>query len=194
MRGCLITSHQHCLIHQQPSICAERQMLPPANSFLPRCATGRVQYKMSPNRAVHFASAIVLTKFSRGSVADVRGLSGSTNICRRIAINKGIGMRLLLVEDEVEIQKFLRRALTEAGFDVDTASDTGTAMKCVADAAYNVLVVDGKRPSSMVLGLFLHFVSRSHRSCAHPFHAVRSTNSESRGRRRRLSDQTICTG
>jgi two-component system copper resistance phosphate regulon response regulator CusR len=66
-------------------------------------------------------------------------------------------MRLLLVEDEVEIQKFLQRALTEAGFDVDTASDAGTAMKCVADAAYNVLVVDLGLPDQDGIGLILAF-------------------------------------
>jgi DNA-binding response OmpR family regulator len=64
-------------------------------------------------------------------------------------------MRLLLVEDEVEIQKFLQRALTEAGFDVDTASDASTAMKCVADAAYNVLVVDLGLPDQDGIGLIL---------------------------------------
>lgn len=66
-------------------------------------------------------------------------------------------MRLLLVEDEVEIQKFLQRALTEAGFDVDTASDAGTAMKCVADTAYNVLVVDLGLPDQDGIGLILAF-------------------------------------
>ena len=32
-------------------------------------------------------------------------------------------MRLLLVEDDVSIQRFLKRALVEAGYQVDTASD-----------------------------------------------------------------------
>lgn len=64
-------------------------------------------------------------------------------------------MRLLLVEDEVEIQRFLQRALAEAGFDVDTAGDASTAMKCVADGAYNVLVVDLGLPDQDGIGLIL---------------------------------------
>jgi DNA-binding response OmpR family regulator len=31
-------------------------------------------------------------------------------------------MRLLVVEDDISIQQFLRRALTEAGYQVDAAS------------------------------------------------------------------------
>ena len=36
-------------------------------------------------------------------------------------------MRLLLVEDEVEIQGFLQRSLTEAGYQVEAAGDARTA-------------------------------------------------------------------
>ena len=35
-------------------------------------------------------------------------------------------MRLLLVEDDVSIQQFLKRALVEAGYQVDTASSAKT--------------------------------------------------------------------
>jgi len=34
-------------------------------------------------------------------------------------------MRLLLVEDEVEIQSFLQRSLTEAGYQVEAAGERG---------------------------------------------------------------------
>jgi DNA-binding response OmpR family regulator len=35
-------------------------------------------------------------------------------------------MRLLLVEDELEIQGFLRRSLTEAGYQVEAAGDASS--------------------------------------------------------------------
>ena len=64
-------------------------------------------------------------------------------------------MRLLLVEDEVEIQRFLERALSEAGFDVDTAGDAKTAIKRVADGVYNILVVDLGLPDQDGIELIL---------------------------------------
>lgn len=64
-------------------------------------------------------------------------------------------MRLLLVEDEAEIQRFLARALAEAGFDVHAASDAKTAMKCVAEAEYDVFVVDLGLPDQDGIDLIL---------------------------------------
>ena len=64
-------------------------------------------------------------------------------------------MRLLLVEDEVEIQRFLARALLEAGFEVDSASDAETAMKCVAEAVYDIFVVDLGLPDQDGIELIL---------------------------------------
>ena len=51
-------------------------------------------------------------------------------------------MRLLLVEDEQDIQRFLTRALAEAGYQVDAASDGRSAMKLAADTSYDALIVD----------------------------------------------------
>ncbi len=51
-------------------------------------------------------------------------------------------MRLLLVEDEHEIQVFLEKALTEAGYEVDLAPDGRTAEKLAAENAYDILIVD----------------------------------------------------
>lgn len=64
-------------------------------------------------------------------------------------------MRLLLVEDEAEIQRFLARALSEAGFAVDAASDAKTAMQCVAEAVYDILVVDLGLPDQDGIELIL---------------------------------------
>jgi len=51
-------------------------------------------------------------------------------------------MRFLLVEDELDIQQFLKRSLTEAGYQVDAAGDARTAMKLAADVVYDTLIVD----------------------------------------------------
>ena len=51
-------------------------------------------------------------------------------------------MRLLLVEDELDIQRFLTRALIEAGYQVDAAGNGKAAMKLAADSMYDVLIVD----------------------------------------------------
>lgn len=64
-------------------------------------------------------------------------------------------MRLLLVEDEAEIQRFLERSLTEAGFDVDAAGDAKTAMNCVAEIAYDIFLVDLGLPDQDGIELIL---------------------------------------
>jgi len=51
-------------------------------------------------------------------------------------------MRLLLVEDDVEIQNFLKRSLGEAGYQVDAAGDGITAEGLATEHPYEVLIVD----------------------------------------------------
>ena len=51
-------------------------------------------------------------------------------------------MRLLLVEDEHDIQAFLRRSLQEAGYQVDAASDGKSAEHLATENTYDILVVD----------------------------------------------------
>ncbi len=51
-------------------------------------------------------------------------------------------MRLLLVEDEVDIQSFLRRSLEEAGYEVEVAPDGKTAEQLAGKGVYEVLIVD----------------------------------------------------
>jgi DNA-binding response OmpR family regulator len=66
-------------------------------------------------------------------------------------------MRLLIVEDEAEIQRFLERALTEASFDVDVAGSAKAAMKCVAKTNYDIFVVDLGLPDQDGIDLILSF-------------------------------------
>ena len=51
-------------------------------------------------------------------------------------------MRLLLVEDEIEIQSFLKRSLTEAGYQVEVALDGATAEQLAIEGSHDVLIVD----------------------------------------------------
>ncbi len=64
-------------------------------------------------------------------------------------------MRLLLVEDELDIQRFLKHSLAEAGYHVDTAGDARTAMKLAADGVHDILVVDLGLPDQDGIDLIL---------------------------------------
>ena len=64
-------------------------------------------------------------------------------------------MRLLLVEDDLEIQSFLKRSLTEAGYLVDAAGDGKTAESLAAEHPYEVLIVDLGLPDQDGITLIL---------------------------------------
>jgi DNA-binding response OmpR family regulator len=64
-------------------------------------------------------------------------------------------MRLLLVEDERDIQTFLRRSLEEAGYQVDAASDGKTAERLAHESAHDILVVDLGLPDMDGISLIL---------------------------------------
>jgi len=51
-------------------------------------------------------------------------------------------MRLLLVEDDAAIQGFLKRALSEAGYLVDTASDARTAELRALEGVHDAFIID----------------------------------------------------
>jgi two-component system copper resistance phosphate regulon response regulator CusR len=51
-------------------------------------------------------------------------------------------MRLLLVEDELDIQSFLRTSLEEAGYQVDVAPDGKTAERLAVESGHDILIVD----------------------------------------------------
>lgn len=61
----------------------------------------------------------------------------------------------MLVEDEPEIQGFLRRSLKEAGFQVDAAGDAKTAEALALGGQHDVLVVDLGLPDEDGISLIL---------------------------------------
>lgn len=51
-------------------------------------------------------------------------------------------MRLLLVEDDLPIQQFLKRALLEAGYLVDTAGNAKAAETAALEGIHDALIID----------------------------------------------------
>jgi DNA-binding response OmpR family regulator len=64
-------------------------------------------------------------------------------------------MRLLLVEDEVEIQGFLQRSLAEAGYQVEAAGDGKTAERLAIETMHDALIVDLGLPDQDGISLIL---------------------------------------
>ena len=51
-------------------------------------------------------------------------------------------MRLLLVEDDLSIQRFVERALVEAGYWVDAAADAKTAESLASERVHDAFIID----------------------------------------------------
>jgi two-component system copper resistance phosphate regulon response regulator CusR len=64
-------------------------------------------------------------------------------------------MRLLLVEDEIEIQSFLERSFTEAGYQVDVAPNGATAERLAIETPPDILIVDLGLPDVDGISLIL---------------------------------------
>jgi len=90
-------------------------------------------------------------------------------------------MRLLLVEDEVEIQGFLQRSLTEAGYQVEAAGDARTAERMTSDSVHDVLVVDLGLPDEDGLSLILRLRQLGLRAPVLILSARRSVDDRVRG-------------
>src|ERR1700691_3250603 len=90
-------------------------------------------------------------------------------------------MRLLLVEDEVEIQSFLQRSLTEAGYQVEAAGDAKTAERMTLESEHDALVVDLGLPDEDGLSLILRLRQLGLRAPVLILSARRSVDDRVRG-------------
>jgi len=90
-------------------------------------------------------------------------------------------MRLLLVEDEIEIQSFLQRSLTEAGYQVEAAGDAKTAERMTIENMHDVLVVDLGLPDEDGLSLILRLRQLGLRAPVLILSARRSVDDRVRG-------------
>jgi two-component system copper resistance phosphate regulon response regulator CusR len=90
-------------------------------------------------------------------------------------------VRLLVVEDDVAIQEFLRRALEEAGYQVDVASDGHTAEKLASEAIHDGLIIDLGLPDMDGLDLIAHCRAQGNAAPVLILSARRSVDERVRG-------------
>jgi DNA-binding response OmpR family regulator len=90
-------------------------------------------------------------------------------------------MRLLLVEDEHDIQSFLKQALTEAGYEVDLAADGKSAESLALAHSYDILIVDLGLPDLDGISLILRLRESGVRAPVLILSARRSVDDRVRG-------------
>src|SRR5450631_1953079 len=90
-------------------------------------------------------------------------------------------MRLLLVEDELEIQGFLKQSLIDAGYQVDAATDGRTAERFATNAVYDILIVDLGLPDQDGISLILRLRQLGVRAPVLILSARRSVDDRVRG-------------
>jgi DNA-binding response OmpR family regulator len=90
-------------------------------------------------------------------------------------------MRLLLVEDETDIQGFLRRSLQEAGYEVEVAPDATTAERSAVEGQFDILVVDLGLPDRDGISLILRLRELGLRAPVLILSARRSVDDRVRG-------------
>jgi DNA-binding response OmpR family regulator len=90
-------------------------------------------------------------------------------------------MRLLLVEDEIDIQRFLRSSLEDAGYQVEVAGDGKTAERLSIDGAFDILIVDLGLPDQDGISLILKLRQQGVRAPVLILSARRSVDDRVRG-------------
>jgi two-component system copper resistance phosphate regulon response regulator CusR len=90
-------------------------------------------------------------------------------------------MRLLLVEDEVDIRHFLRRSLEETGYQVDEAGDGKTAEQLAVQGVHDILIVDLGLPDIDGINLILRLRQSGVRAPVLILSARRSVDDRVRG-------------
>jgi DNA-binding response OmpR family regulator len=90
-------------------------------------------------------------------------------------------MRLLLVEDELDIQSFLWRSLEEAGYEVEAAPDGRTAEALAMKNPYDILIVDLGLPDQDGITLILRLRQLGVRAPVLILSARRSVDDRVRG-------------
>jgi DNA-binding response OmpR family regulator len=90
-------------------------------------------------------------------------------------------MRLLLVEDEADIQAFLQRSLEEAGYEVKVAPDARTAEHLSVGSRFDILIVDLGLPDRDGISLILRLRELGLRAPVLILSARRSVDDRVRG-------------
>ena len=103
-------------------------------------------------------------------------------------------MRLLLVEDDVSIQRFLKRALVEAGYHVDTANNAKAAEAAALEGVHDAFIIDLGLPDMDGLDLIARCRAQGSSAPVLIVSARRSVDERVRGLergRRRLPHQAV---
>jgi two-component system copper resistance phosphate regulon response regulator CusR len=90
-------------------------------------------------------------------------------------------MRLLLVEDEIDIQSFLHRSLQEAGYQVEVASDGKSGERLAVEGSFDILIVDLGLPDQDGITLILRLRQLGVRAPVLILSARRSVDDRVRG-------------
>src|SRR5215472_15792551 len=90
-------------------------------------------------------------------------------------------MRLLLVEDDIAIREFLSRALTEAGYKVDPASNAKTAQALAREGYHDAFIIDLGLPDGDGLDLIANCRAQGSSSPVLILSARRSVDERVRG-------------
>jgi len=90
-------------------------------------------------------------------------------------------MRLLLVEDEIDIQSFLRRSLKETGYQVEVASDGKGGERLAVEGSFDILIVDLGLPDQDGITLILRLRQLGVRAPVLILSARRSVDDRVRG-------------
>src|ERR1700721_1579716 len=83
-----------------------------------------------------FSTAVGLCRFGR-----VSSFLHPTWRCK-VLNGRESPMRLLVVEDDISIQQFLKRALVEAGYQVDTATMAKTGEAIALEGIHDAFIID----------------------------------------------------
>ena len=90
-------------------------------------------------------------------------------------------MRLLVVEDDTAIREFLDRSLSEAGYQVDTASNAAEAVQSAIEGIHDALIVDLNLPDMDGLDLIARLRAQGSSSPVLILSARRSVDDRVRG-------------
>jgi two-component system copper resistance phosphate regulon response regulator CusR len=90
-------------------------------------------------------------------------------------------MRLLLVEDELDIQSFLRRSLSEAGYEVKVAANGRSAEQLAVEESFDILIIDLGLPDQDGITLILRLRQLGVRAPVLILSARRSVDDRVRG-------------
>ena len=90
-------------------------------------------------------------------------------------------MRLLVVEDDSAILDFLKRGLTESGYEIDTARDAKSAQTLATDAVYDGFIIDLGLPDMDGLDLIARCRAQGHTAPVLILSARRTVDERVRG-------------